>query len=374
MRRAFAFIMTLAIVASFCVIIPVASRAELVTMYVITSPGRRLNVRTGPGEQYPSVAKLDRGTAVDVEFIGASGWAVIMYKGEERYVWGRYLSDNKPSDPQPAPSGDKAQKEAQELKNEQRKLNNELASEHEVNPFYVTVRTTRTSGWINFRVGPGKITTRITSFGDGKQLYVVGETNKWYKARDLETGKTGYIFKDYTTVVTPVVSVAPQANDNTQQLGTLNVNGAFDLTCRVPAGYEMQVVNMRGTQIVASVKPTDDMTRPQLYLSIAYDDSYSDVDRMNDLSEEDLAAIEKSFRDMNDVEISYTATGHGTKLMVVRETGSDTDFVDILTIYKGYFIEFNMTPSTNAAAQTLTNEQIGMCVDFLTDLDFVAKN
>ena len=74
---------------------------------------------------------------------------------------------------------------------------------------------------------------------------------------------------------------------------------------------------------------------------------------------------------MNEVEISYKETGHGTKLLIAKETGNDTDFVDILAIYKGYFIEFNMTPNPKAASQTLTDEQIQMCIDFLTDLDFV---
>ena len=74
---------------------------------------------------------------------------------------------------------------------------------------------------------------------------------------------------------------------------------------------------------------------------------------------------------MNDVDISYQNTSHGTKLLIAREIGSDTDFVDILSIYKGYMIEFNMTPSPSAASQTLTNAQIGMCIDFLSDLEFV---
>ena len=89
--------------------------------------------------------------------------------------------------------------------------------------------------------------------------------------------------------------------------------------------------------------------------------------RLNDLTDEELAVLEGSFSSMNQVEITYSQTGHGTKLLIAREIGDDTDFVDILTIYNGYFIEFNMTPNPNAANQTLSNEQISMCVDFLTD-------
>ena len=149
------------------------------------------------------------------------------------------------------------------------------------------------------------------------------------------------------------------------------MNGEFDLTCKLPQDYKLQVVNTRGEKIVASIL-SDDMTKPQLYLSIAYDDTYGDVKRMNDLSEEDLVVLENSFTEMNEVEISYAETGYGTKLLIARETGSDTDFVDILAIYNGYFIEFNMSPNPKAANQTLTDEQIKMCIDFLTDVQFVA--
>jgi hypothetical protein len=57
--------------------------------------------------------------------------------------------------------------------------------------------------------------------------------------------------------------------------------------------------------------------------------------------------------------------------MVAREVGSDTDFVEILTVYKGYSIEFVMTPNPDGGVKELTDEQIQMCIDFLTDMDFV---
>ena len=84
--------------------------------------------------------------------------------------------------------------------------------------------------------------------------------------------------------------------------------------------------------------------------------------------------LENSFRRMNDVEIEYRQTTYGTKLLVAREVGSDTDFVDIMTVYKGYMIEFNMTPSPQAAEQRLTDSQVAACIQFLSDLDFVPVN
>lgn len=369
-KRMMALMLTLVILATACIVLPAVSSAEALPMYVYTQNGKTLKVRSTPDSSSNAnvIGRLQYGEKVMVEFINSTGWAVILYKGHEAYVMGRFLQDNPPK-PKPTKSPD--EKEADELKVEQNKLNKELKSEQEIaEPFYIAVRATRTSGWINFRVGPSKITSRITNYPDGKELIVVGETTNWYRAKDPDTNKIGYIHKNYTVNLNrKVVEPTVVSGNGTEQLGTLNVNGAFDLSCKLPEGYQLQVVNRRGTSIIASVL-SDDMTRPQLYLSIAFDETYGDVERMNDLSDEDLAVLEESFKDMNDVEISYRETGYGTKLLVARETGADTDFVDILTVYKGYFVEFNMTPNPMAANQTLTDEQIRMCIDFLTDVEF----
>ena len=114
------------------------------------------------------------------------------------------------------------------------------------------------------------------------------------------------------------------------------------------------------------------MTKPDLSLTIAYDESFSEIERMNDMSEEELKALEGTFAEQDEVEISYAETGHGTKLLVAKENDgdTDTDFVRILTVYKGYFIEFTMEANEDAAEKSLTDEQIKMCIDFLTNLDF----
>ena len=156
--------------------------------------------------------------------------------------------------------------------------------------------------------------------------------------------------------------------DGKQALGKLNVNGEFELSCKLPEGYELQTVSQHGESITASILP-DDMTRPDLYLEIAYDELYGMVDRMNDMSAEKLAVLEGTFTATDEIEFSCEETGYRTKLLVAREVGDDTDFVKILAIYKGYFIGFTIYPSTNVANQTLTDEQVQMCVDFLTNVD-----
>ena len=337
-------------------------------MYVKTENGKSVNVRSSPnlGDNVIGSAAYGHEVLVDWSYAGNDGWTKVVWGSMgDGYIMSRYLVDYKPGPYTPS----KEQKEKDDAKAELAKLNKELANEKAIaEPFYIAARPSRATGWVNFRIGPSTTTSRIRSLDGGKELIAIGETTNWYKARDPETDKVGYISKNYVTKLAK--KYVTETSDGTQKLGTLNVNGAFDLSCKLPEGYSLQVVNMKGSKIVASVLPAD-MTRPQMYLSIAYDETYGAVERMNDLTAEDLAILEATYQDMNQVEISYKETGHGTKLLIARETGSDTDFVDILAIYKGYFIEFNMTPNPKAATQTLTDAQIQMCVDFLTDLDFV---
>lgn len=342
------------------------------TMYVKTDDGGRLNVRSEPKVSKANLlGRLDYGAKVTVlgRVVVNGDWVVISYsKGEGgiAYVQWRYLSETKPG----ANPRDKQKKEEEaQRKRDMAELNRQLASARALEtPLMLAVRASRVSGWVNFRVGPGVAASRITSLQDGYQLKAIGETDGWYQAIDLQTGKTGYVSKNYVTVLRaePVAPVAP-AKEN---MGTLNVNGEFALQCKLPEGYQMQVINQMGEKMIAFISSGDN-EKPILQLSIAYNELYSDVERMNDLNDDQIKALEASFTDMNEVSISYGQTAYGTKLLIARETGSDTDFADILTVYKGYSIEFVMTPNPKAANQELNDQQIQMCVDFLSELDFV---
>ncbi len=335
------------------------------TMYVYTENGGKLNVRREPKTGDNVIDQLEYGTEVIVEglVIINTDWACIRNKkGDDGfgYVMTRYLVNTPPKDAQ------KRQEEAERTANLE-ELNRQLASAKSVEqPFMVAVRASRASGWVNFRVGPGVAADRIASLPDGRELKVIGETAKWYQAIDMETGKTGYISKNYVTVLGPV----KEDNPAKTQMGKLTVNGEFALQCRLPEGYTMQLINTLGTKVIAFIT-SEDAEKPVLQLSIAFDELFANVDRMNDLPDEALKGLEATFTEMNDVEISYRETAYGTKLLIAKEVGEDTDFVDILSVYKGYSIEFVMTPNPNAKNQKLTEAQIQMCIDFLSEVDFV---
>ena len=349
-------------------------------MYVKTSNGKSIKIYSEPSKKSSNIGRVGYGDAVEVDwsYAGNDGWSRILLGVAGHpygYIQTRYLTDKDPGPykkPTKAPKTPKPtkdpKKEAEELKKQQEELNKELKSEKEVTPYYIAVNPTRASGWINFRVGPSTITSKITSYPANKELIVLGETKTWLRAKDPDTGKIGYIYKKYTAKLNKQVVVAEEAA-GTEKLGKLSVNGEFEITCKLPQDYKLQVVDVRGENIIASVT-SEDITKPQMYLSIAYDELYGEVERMNDLSDEELAVLEDSFKEMDQVEIEYRQTGLGTKLMVVREVGNGQKFIDILSVYKGYFVEFNMTPNPNAAVQDLTEEQIQLAIQFLTDVRF----
>ena len=151
-------------------------------------------------------------------------------------------------------------------------------------------------------------------------------------------------------------------------LATVNMNGAFDLQCSLPEGYGFQEVESTDDTYIAVFKM--DENRPMLTLSIAYNELYSDVFRMNDLDADALALIEDSFRQEDEVDISYTETAYGTKVMMVKEIKDTVDFMEFYSVYLGYEIEV-VAVSLNSE-EGLTDDQIKMVIDFLSNLDFVA--
>ena len=63
-------------------------------------------------------------------------------------------------------------------------------------------------------------------------------------------------------------------------------------------------------------------------------------------------------------------TAYGTRLLKVTDTFEGMDFVDIYTIYKGYEMEFVMAKIDGS---DLTDDDVKMMVDFISDMDFVAE-
>ena len=156
-----------------------------------------------------------------------------------------------------------------------------------------------------------------------------------------------------------------------QSFGTIRVNGIFTLKGILPEGYKVIPFEQSDDAILTRIL-SDDPTRPEMMLSIAYDETYSNVERMNDLDDDAMAILEKTFTDTDPyADITYDETAYGTRLLVCRTQSETYDSLDILSIYKGYFVEFVMVPGKAADGQKLSDDAIAQCNYFLSELDFV---
>ena len=189
-----------------------------------------------------------------------------------------------------------------------------------------------------------------------------------------------YMMKKFFAILlclSMLMSCAALAETGKATMGVIDVNGTFELKCALPEGYRLEVLYSDSVTCIASVKPND-AGKPTLMISVAFNEIYAGIDRLNDLDKDALKTVEDSFRAEESVDISYMETAYGTKLMVVKENLDGADYVDFYTVYKGYEVELILTHAQYDAetgmildTPPITEAEIQMAVQFLSDMDFV---
>ncbi len=170
--------------------------------YVYTENGKGLNVRATPGGEI--VGSLKYGTRIYCYYRdGGNGWALIDYTynmpgfGKGTYacfISSRYLRKSKP----PAnPGSESSSSSSSGSSDTATEINREFRSAKKVDPFTVTVRPARASGWVNLRWAPSKSTEVMATYKQNEKLLVIQETNNWYQVEDQDTGNVGFISKQF---------------------------------------------------------------------------------------------------------------------------------------------------------------------------------
>ena len=169
--------------------------------YVYTENGKGLNVRATAGGDI--VGSLKYGTRIYCYYRdGGNGWALIDYSYDMPgvgygtyacFVSSRYLRKSKP--PARPSSGSSAQPAA--ATDTATEINTEFRSAKNVNPFSVTVRPSRASGWVNLRWAPSKSAEIMATYKANQKLLVIKELNNWYQVEDQDTGDVGFISKQF---------------------------------------------------------------------------------------------------------------------------------------------------------------------------------
>lgn len=143
-------------------------------------------------------------------------------------------------------------------------------------------------------------------------------------------------------------------------LGTLD---AFKIRGVIPEGYTYSC-SSTGMSLIGNLECEG---KASITVSIFYNEEYTGVERFNDVDEATVEAVKNSFLFMDDVAFEDLETAYGTRLLKV--TQADKAFADIYTVYKGYELEFIVH-----AEEEVTEDDIRLLVDFISDMDFIPAN
>ncbi len=146
------------------------------------------------------------------------------------------------------------------------------------------------------------------------------------------------------------------------------VNGSFNIRGVTPAGYKAELAESEPTLIRIHLS-SEDAARPVFDIVIALSEEYFDRERLNDMSEEERMHLVGD-DSMVSADITVMETAYGTQVMILRSADPADDFASFVTLYKGYEVAMNLFPG-EAGGGALTDEQIAMAMQFLSDLDFV---
>lgn len=172
----------LIIATLFLTVAPALARGNDLSLldiaYVNCADGKRLNVRTSPNGEID--CRLDCGTKVYILEYLRNGWAEITTdNGTWGYVKTEFLQEKKPG--------------KYEITEREDNFRNVRKT------YIVTAKalSKKSDKSVGLRVKPNKTAKAIRTLSAGDELEVLAKGSTWLKVRDLETGRTGYVAKDY---------------------------------------------------------------------------------------------------------------------------------------------------------------------------------
>ena len=168
-------------------------------------------------------------------------------------------------------------------------------------------------------------------------------------------------------LTTVVCSFAAAENAVKEDYTVVSVNGTFNIRGVTPDGYQVADIQNHDSIIWASFS-AEDQTKPYFDLVISFAEEFANVERLNDLSEEEMMELVDDDPTLSD-RIDMMETDFGTKVLILRSNNPLDDFASFVTVYKGYEVALNLFPGRDSL-EPLTDEQIAPAMKFLSDLDF----
>ncbi len=141
----------------------------------------------------------------------------------------------------------------------------------------------------------------------------------------------------------------------------------YNIEFETPAGYTFDFDEDLGTVYVGNFIP-DDENAVSYMLIISYSEEFGDY-TLNDYTDEEFAVAAEALTADYEAPIVGTAeTGMGTKLITVIETGSESCYGSILTIYHGFFVQVHLFSNVE-----ITDADMQVAIDILTSMELSKK-
>ena len=175
----------------------------------------RVNFRTGPGNEYSSMGKIEKGETVT--YLGTSGgWIKIEYNSKTGYVYKDYIS--------------------------------EVDSSSSTNIKYVN-----TSAGLNVRKGPSTSYAKITTLANGTKVNVISTSNGW--AQITSGSITGYVSEQYLSSNAPNGGNTSNTESNeTAIIKYVNTSAGLNVRKGPSTSYDKIATLAHGTKV--TVKST----------------------------------------------------------------------------------------------------------------------
>ena len=136
----------------------------------------------------------------------------------------------------------------------------------------------------------------------------------------------------------------------------------------LPEGYTMETAEVGSTLYATFTKDADSV---QFMASITYSELFDGYTlNVDDLSAEELnAEMQEMLGDSYALpEFSFVTTSHGTDVVLVNETGAESDYAEYVTIYQGYMVTVALVKDSE-----LSDADLALGLQLLSDMWFVEK-
>jgi len=184
-RRILSLLAAVVLLTAMFAFTAAASADGYYAVYSHCANGKPLNVRSGPGKEYPVIGRFNYGEAIYVIGETSPGWLQLNDNG---YVQASLTCRTAPGPyvpPTPKPTVNPEQKSS---------LEKIYETARQVEPYLVTLKATQNSkGVANVRWAPSKAAKLQKAYPAGTQVKVLAELDKWYQVEDPMTQMVGFV-------------------------------------------------------------------------------------------------------------------------------------------------------------------------------------